>query len=220
MHGRVPRMVHLFQSILAHNGYWVIFLVVFLNNLCFPVPGDTTLLGSGFLANKGILLLWAVIAAGTAASFLGCIGGYWLGARFGRRFLEDNRWLRIKPAKMKQWELFFEKYGPKVVFFARFVALLHPVTGLLAGMWKTPYRPFLIYNLAGSLGYSTLYALVGYFFGQRWEFFKSWMGPVALYGILIAAALVTLGFFLRSSIQAFFPESPIKKPKKVKNRAA
>ncbi len=212
-------MIHWLQSLLAHQGYWVVFLVVFLNNLCFPVPGDSMLLGGGFLAAKGILFLWAVIAAGTGGCFLGGIGGYWLGERFGRRFLRKNRWLQITPERVEQMERFFAKFGAKVVFFARFVALLHPVTGLLAGMGKTPFRPFLFYNLAGAFAYSTLYALVGYFFGQRWELFKSWIGPVALYSLLIAAALFSLGLFLRHSIRSFFAGfSSKKKVRREKNK--
>jgi membrane protein DedA with SNARE-associated domain len=197
-------LFHWLQSLLTHNGYWVVFLVVFLNNLCFPVPGDSVLLGGGFLAEKGVLALWAVILVGTGGCFLGGNGGYWIGARFGRRFLKKNRWLQVTPERVAQMDRFFAKFGAKVVFFARFVALLHPVTGLLAGMGKTPFRPFLFYNLAGAFAYSTIYALVGYFFGQRWELFKSWIGPVALYSILIGAALFSLGLFLRHSIRVFF----------------
>lgn len=205
-------MIHGFLPLLAHDGYWVAFLIVFLNNLCFPVPGDTMLLATGFLSQKGDLSLWVSISSGTAAAFLGCTGGYWIGSRLGRRLMDKIRWLQVTPKRVRHIELFFEKYGPKAVFFARFVALLHPVTGLLAGMWKTPLRPFLIYNLAGSAGYATLYVLVGYFFGQRWELFKSWIGPIALYTILIAAMLLILGLFLRNAIRAFFNgQSPTKK---------
>lgn len=194
-------MLHWFQTMLALYGYWVVFLVVFLNNLCFPIPGDSVLVGAGFLAEKGTLSLAGVVAAGTAACFLGGCGGYWIGSRFGRKFLKRNPWIPITPQSEKQVEVFFQKFGPKFVLFARFVALLHPVTGLLTGMWRTPLRPFLAYNLAGALAYSTIYAFLGYFFGEKWELFKSWIGPVALYGILIAGALLTLGLFLRRSIR-------------------
>lgn len=207
-------MFHWFQSMLAHYGYWAVFFVVFLNNLCFPIPGDSMLVGGGFLAEKGTLSFWGVVAAGTAGCFLGGCGGYWLGFRFGRGLLLRNRWLPITPQRARHWELFFEKFGPKFVFFARFVAMLHPVTGLLTGMWRTPLRPFLIYNLAGAFAYSLIYVLLGYFFGQKWEMFKSWIGPVALYGILIAAALATLIFFLRTALRAFFIGSSDRRERK------
>jgi membrane protein DedA with SNARE-associated domain len=206
---------HWLQSLIAHQGYWVVFLVVFLNNLCFPVPGDTMLLGSGFLVGKGIMSFWLAVATGTGACFLGAVGGYGLGFRFGRRFfLEKISWLQLKPKRVNQVERFFQRYGAKAVFFARFIALLHPVTGILAGMWKTPLRPFLFYNLAGAFCYSAIYTSVGFFFGERWDLFKSWVGPVFLYVILIAAALLTLGLFLRRSIQDFFDHRSARKSKR------
>lgn len=199
------------QSILAVHGYWVVGFVVFFNNLCLPIPGDTTLLGAGFLVGKGTLSLGPVITIGAGACFLGGNGGYWIGRRFGHRLLKKFRWLQITPERVEKIEHFFERYGAKAVFFARFVALLHPVTGLLAGMWKTPLKPFLFYNLIGALAYSTTYTLIGYFFGQRWELFKSSLGPVVLYVLLIAAALFLLGLFLRRTIRTFFANFSHKK---------
>ena len=196
-------MTHWLGGLLAHHGYHVVFVALFLNNCCLPVPGDTTLLGAGILVGKGTLSFWGVVVFGTMGCFLGATAAYWLGFRYGRRFLTQNRWLRISPKRMGQVEAFFEAHGPKAVFFARFVALLHPVTGLLAGAAKTPLRPFLFYNLAGSFGYAVLYTLVGHFFGQRWELFKGWLGPIALYLLLVAAALAVLGLFLRRAIVAF-----------------
>jgi membrane protein DedA with SNARE-associated domain len=203
-------MLHWFQTMLALYGYWVVFFVVFLNNLCFPIPGDSVLVGAGFLAEKGTLSLAGVIAAGTSACFLGGCGGYWIGSRFGRKFLKKNPWIPITPESEKRVEVFFHKFGPKFVLFARFIALLHPVTGLLTGMWRTPLRPFLAYNFAGALAYSTIYVLLGYFFGEKWEMFKSWIGPVA--------ALVTLWMFLRTALKAFFAGSSSLRHRKGKER--
>jgi membrane protein DedA with SNARE-associated domain len=139
-------LFHWLQSLLAHDGYGVLFTVLFLNNIGLPLPGDTMLLGGGFLVGRGVFSFWAVVSMGTAACFLGSSGAYWFGLRFGRQFLEKIRWFRAHPQRVGQMDRFFEKFGPKVVFFARFVALLHPVTGLLAGVWKTPLRPFLFGN--------------------------------------------------------------------------
>lgn len=166
------------------------------------------LLGGGFLVGRGVFSFWAVVSIGTAACFLGSSGAYWIGLRFGRQFLEKIRWFRVHPQRVEQMDRFFEKFGPKVVFFARFVALLHPVTGLLAGIWKTPLRPFLFYNLAGSAVYAIIYTLAGYFFGQRWEIFKSWLGP-AFYMLIILAAFLILFLFLRRSIRSFLAEKGV-----------
>jgi membrane protein DedA with SNARE-associated domain len=180
-----------------------------LNNLCFPIPGDTTLLTAGFLADKGILSPWAVIAVGALACFLGSNIAYLLGSRYGRRLLEKNRWLGVTPVRFRKMER----------FFARFVGFLHPVTGLLAGIWKTPRRPFLFYNLAGALSYAATYTMAGYLFRQKWESFKHGVGPVVLYVILIGLGLLILGLFLRRALHDFFLETPPAHPSsRVKSR--
>ena len=181
--------------------------MVFLGEICLPSPGDKTLLAAGFLVSKGALSLWAVMAVGTGAGFLGCTVAYWLGSRLGRVFLTRIKWLKITPRKFLAMERFFEKNGAKTVFFARFVALLHPVTGLLAGIWKTPERPFLLYNLAGTFANVALYTLAGRYLGHSWEIHKNGMGTIVLYLLLVLLTYLLLGLYLRRALHTFFQES-------------
>ncbi len=191
------------QSLISEHGYWVVLGTVFLNNLGFPIPGDSTLLGAGFFAQKGVLSFGGVVAAGTAACFMGGNAGYGLGRWWGRRLLKKISWLRMTPERISRIEHYFGKYGAKAVFFARFVALLHPVTGLLSGVWRTPFRPFLFYNLAGSASYAFLFTLAGYYLGKKLESLKAWASPAILYLFLIAGGLLVLWWFLRRSIHDF-----------------
>jgi len=183
-------MLHWLQSLVADYGSWIVFTVLFLNNTGFPVPGDTILLAAGFFVEKGHLSLWAVFFSGIAGCFMGANCGYWIGLRFGHPLMEKMKWLKSNPEKIKRIEDFFKKHGPKAVFFARFVALLHPVIGLLAGTGRTPLKPFLVYNLAGSAAYVFIYVFAGYFFGSKWGLVKLWIGDGALYALLIAAILI------------------------------
>jgi membrane protein DedA with SNARE-associated domain len=206
-------LIQWLQALIAHQGYGVVFLVVFLNNICLPIPGDTTLLTAGFLSEKGILSPWFVIVSGTVACFMGANIAYALGAKYGRPLLENNRWLMITPKRFSKMELFFRQYGAKAVFFARFVGFLHPVTGLLAGIWKTPRTSFLIYNLAGSLAYVSTYTMAGFYFRQNLEVFKHGLGPIVLNIALVVVGLLILGLFLRRTLRAFFSEPSNVKPR-------
>jgi len=185
------------QQLFNDYGYYLVFAGVFLNNLGLPIPGDTLLLGAGFLAEDGPFDLVPTIAVGTAACFLGGTCGYGLGRRLGRKFLRRLKWIPLTPEREKQLDRFFRKHGAKAVFFARFVALAHPVTGLLTGMGKTPFKPFLVYNLAGSLVYALVYTLLGYFFGASWNVLKEWAGRTALYALVIVLVLAFLTVLLR-----------------------
>jgi hypothetical protein len=54
-------MLHWLHSLLPHlphYGYVLVFIVVFLNNIGVPLPGETILLGAGFILGKAAGSLW------------------------------------------------------------------------------------------------------------------------------------------------------------------
>jgi membrane protein DedA with SNARE-associated domain len=201
---RAFELPHWLEYLLANYGYGAIFTVLFLNNVGLPVPGNTLLLGAGFLVGRNSLSLWAVVATATVACFMGTNCGYWLGRRYGLTLVKKIRWLRLTHQRVYYLEHFFKRYGPKGVFFARFLSLLHPFIGLLAGLGKTPGRAFLFYNLAGSVVYSVLFTLAGDYLGQRWGFFKIWMLHTGLFILILVIVILLLSLFLRHSIHIFF----------------
>ncbi len=182
----------------------LVFIVVFLNNLGLPLPGETILFGAGFMLGKAAGSLWQPMAAGTAASFLGGICSFWLGRRLGHGGLEKIHWLHLTPERLKWPEQFFKRHGAKAVFIARFIALFPPVAAnLMAGMAKMPWRVFLFFNLTGSAAYAVSYILIGYFFGKKWKQLEAWLGPTTLYLILAWIALAVLGVVFRHSVSEF-----------------
>jgi membrane protein DedA with SNARE-associated domain len=206
------------QTLLTQHAYLIVFLVILFNNICLPLPGDTVLVVAGFLLGKGTLSIWGVIISGAIACFLGGMVSYWLGRRFGRHFIKRLSWLRITPEKIRRVEKFCEKHGAKSVFFARFVAVLHPLIGFVSGLGKTPWFPFLFFNLAGSCAYVVVFTLGGYFFGEKWEALKKALGPGFFYAFLAVAVVGALGFILRHRLRAIFlkmvPRKIVKNPKK------
>jgi membrane protein DedA with SNARE-associated domain len=207
-HRQNPLMLHWLHSLLPHiphYGYVLIFIVAFLNNLGVPLPGETILLGAGFLLGKTADSLWQPVLAGTVACFLGGICAFWLGRRLGQGSVEKIHWLHLTPERVKWPEQFFKRHGARTVFIARFIFLFPPVVvNLLTGMSKMPWRTFLFYNLTGSAAYATTYILIGYFFGKKWKLLEAWLGATTLYLILAGIVLVVLGMIFRHSLSEFW----------------
>ena len=86
---------------IPHYGYALVFIVVFLNNIGLPLPGETILLGAGFIFGKAAGSLWQPMAAGTAACFLGGICSFSLGRQLGHGSLEKIHWLHLTPERVK-----------------------------------------------------------------------------------------------------------------------
>ncbi len=192
------------EYLLSHYGYGAIFMVLFFNNTGLPIPGTTLLLGAGILVGKNALSLGWTIVAATAGCFMGTSCGYWLGRRYGLSVIAKVRWLRLTHERIRYLEHFFKRYGAKGVFFARFVSLLHPVIGLLAGIGKTPSRAFLFYNLAGSALYAVLFTFIGDYFGHKWGFFKIWILHTWVFLVVLLVVLIGLSVFWSHSIYTFF----------------
>lgn len=200
---------------IPHYGYVFVFIVAFLNNIGVPLPGETILLGAGFVLGRTASSLWEPILAGTVACFLGGICSFWMGRRLGHSSLEKVRWLHISAERIKWPERYFKRHGAKAVFIARFIPLFPPVAAnLFAGMSKMPWRIFLFYNLTGSAVYATSYILIGYFFGKKWKLLEVWLGPTALYLILAGIALIFLGVIFRHSLSKIVGVAFSKKPKR------
>jgi membrane protein DedA with SNARE-associated domain len=197
--------LHDFLPDIPHHGYVLVFIVVFLNNLGVPFPGETILLGSGFVLGATGKPLWPPMMAGAAASFLGGMCAFWVGQRLGQGGLEKIQWLHLTPERMRWPEQFFKSHGVRTVFISRFIFILPPVlTNLLAGMSRIPWRSFLFYNLAGSVAYSITYVLLGYFFGRQWKRLEAWLGPTTLYLICAAIVFLVLGVLLRKRLMSLW----------------
>jgi len=201
-------LVHWLHSLLPHlprYGYVLVFIVVFLNNVGLPLPGEMILLGAGFILGKAAGVLWLPLAAGTAASFLGGICAFWLGRRLGHGSLTKIHWLHLTPERLKWPERYFARHGAKAVFIARFIAILPPIAAnLLAGMTTMKWRIFLMYDFAGSAAFTSSYILIGFLFGKNWTLLEAWLGPTVLYLILAAIALIVPGVMFRHALSGFF----------------
>lgn len=197
-----------------HYGWMVVFLVELLNNCGVPLPGDSILLGAGFILGKNAFSMWEPMAAGTAGCFLGGLWAFWLGGKLGHSGFKKIHWLHFTPERVKWMENFYKRLGPRAVFIARFIFLLPPIAAnLMAGMAKMKERTFIFYNLAGSAVYSTSFIFIGFFFGKKWESLKAWMGPTALYLIVSGVVLITLVVACKGFAPDLFSGSDLKKRK-------
>ena len=201
--------LHWLHSLFPHYGNAAVFIFTYLNSIGLPLPGEPILFGAGFILGKDGMPLWGSIAAGTAACFLGGESAYWLGRWLGYGRLRKIHWLHLSAKRFEWMEHFFKRYGAKTVFIARFIALLPAlIPNVLAGMAEMRWRLFLFYNFMGSAVYTTLYILLGYFLGKRWNFLEAWLGPTAIYlilqGILLTVLAVVFRHFLYNLWARFF----------------
>jgi len=156
------------QNLVSTHGYWVIALIVGLESMGIPLPGETILvLAAIYAAADPTMNIWLVIAAAAVGSIMGDNLGYWIGKRYAYVLLvRYGRHIGMSAARIKVGQYLFQKHGGKVVFLGRFVALLRILAAFLAGVNRMRWREFLVANAAGAILWAATFGFGGYFFGK------------------------------------------------------
>jgi membrane protein DedA with SNARE-associated domain len=156
------------QQLVSLHGYWVIGLIVGLESLGLPLPGETILvLAAIYAATEPSFNIWVVIAVAAFGAIIGDNIGYWLGSRYGYALLRryGDRIGMFEP-RIKLGQYLFLRHGAKVVFLGRFVALLRILAAFLAGLNRMPWRAFLMANAAGGIIWAAVFGFGGFIFWQ------------------------------------------------------
>jgi membrane protein DedA with SNARE-associated domain len=155
------------QDLICTYGYWVIALVIGLESMGIPLPGETMLvLASIYAARSPALNIWMVILSAALGSILGDNMGYWIGHRYAyAAVLRYGRRIGLSESRIKIGQYLFRRHGGKVVFLGRFVALLRILAAFLAGVNRMPWRDFLFANAAGATLWAVVFGMGGYYFG-------------------------------------------------------
>ncbi|MFZ3468884.1 DedA family protein [Streptomyces sp. 4.24] len=143
------------ETIPAVSIYLLVGIVIGLESLGIPLPGEIVLVSSALLASQqGHIDPVVLGVCATAGAIIGDSIGYAIGRRGGKPLLErlGRRFPKhFGPDQVALAERSFDKWGMWAVFFGRFVALLRIFAGPLAGVLHMPYWRFLVANVLGGI---------------------------------------------------------------------
>jgi len=181
------------ETLPAFSVYLVVGLIVGLESMGIPLPGEITLVSGALLSATGVVSPWGVAIGASIGAIAGDSIGYAVGrrggrpllVRFGRRFPRH-----FGPAHLAKAEQIFHRWGVWAVFFGRFVALLRILAGPLAGALHVPYRKFLAANASGGLVWAFGTTFLIYFAGRAAEHWLKDLSWIAL-GVAVVCGIAT-----------------------------
>lgn len=193
-------VAHLTQWLLAY-GYTGVFVLVALESLALPLPGETVLVTAAIYAGKThhlrIGLLITTAALGVIA---GGIAGFFLGRKGGHQLLRKYRtYLHLDDARLRLGQYLFSEYGGRVVFFGRFVALLRSAAAFLAGVNHMAPGRFFAFHVAGAVTWAAIFGLGGYLLGDQAERVTSAAGLTI--GAVGGAALILGAVYIKHHLE-------------------
>jgi len=186
-HGRLEQW-------LTDYGLLAVFVVVGIESIGVPVPGETMLivaaLYSGSTHKLSIVL---IVAAAAAGAIVGDNIGYAVGRHGGWRLLKRyGHHVGVDERRLKLGRFLFLGHGGKVVFFGRFVGILRTYAAALAGANHMPFRRFFAFNASGGIVWASIYGF-GYYFAAH--VLKQLDTPITVAFIVLAVAAFA-GFFV------------------------
>ncbi|MDT5064614.1 MAG: hypothetical protein QOK02_769 [Mycobacterium sp.] len=185
------------QTIPPFAVYIVVGVIIGLESLGIPLPGEIALVSAALLASRHTLDInpVGVAAAAITGAIVGDSIGYSIGRRFGMGLFErlGRRFPKhFGPGHVALARQLFARWGVWAVFFGRFIALLRIFAGPLAGALKMRYPHFLAANASGALCWAGGTTAVVYYLGLAAEKWLSRFSWVALLVAVLIGVIVTL----------------------------
>ena len=151
--------------------YVGIFLAFVVAGVGVPIPEDVILLAAGYMAYHLHPDSHATLHLTIVVCMLGIFTGdtliYWMGRIFGMRLIRFPILRRtITPGRVRKMQAYFEKYGDKTVFFARFIAGIRMAAFFTAGAMRMSYWKFITVDMLAALT-SPIWVVLAWYFGNQ-----------------------------------------------------
>jgi membrane protein DedA with SNARE-associated domain len=177
------------SALVAHYGYLATFVAILVASAGVPRPaGELLIAAAVYAAHTHRLSLGILVLVGSLGAITGGGAGYAIGRSVATVTLARYGGLvGLSPARVRLGQYLFHMHGGKIVFVLRFVALIGPFGGVLAGANRMPSSRFMAFNALGGVAWTLVFAVGGYLFGA---FFKAVGRPLGVTAVIVAIGLV------------------------------
>ncbi|MFA5651953.1 MAG: DedA family protein [Candidatus Paceibacterota bacterium] len=168
----------------------VLFIIFAESGLFFGffLPGDSLLFTAGFLASQNFLDINILIWGAFFCAVLGDSVGYWFGRKIGPKIFNKEDSFFFHKKHIVEAQNFYNKYGNKTIFLARFVPIVRTFAPIVAGVGQMKYKNFITYNIIGGFVWSFGIVSAGYFLGQIIPEADKYL-TIIIFGIIILSIL-------------------------------
>jgi len=192
------------EQVIEQFGYFGVLFLIFIENIFPPIPSELILIFGGFFTTTTTLSpVWMIVAATIGAVF-GAIALYSVGLFFDEERLESwveryGKRIYLKAEDVRKADHWFDRFGPNLVFFGRFVPVVRSLISIPAGMSNMPFLKFLTLTTLGTAIWNTVLIYIGVYVGANWQM---WLARVEsyshiMYALLALIALVLGALFIR-----------------------
>jgi membrane protein DedA with SNARE-associated domain len=188
----LERLITLF----GQNGYAAVFIALLLCGAGAPLPEDITLVAGGVITGLGYGNVHVMVAVAMVGVLVGDSGMFLLGRHYGTRILKWPAVSRLlTPARYAKVQEQFERYGNRLMFFARFLPGMRTAVYITAGTThRVSFLRFFLLDGFAALISVPIWVYLGYFGANNHEWLLTWIkrGQTSLWvlgGIVVVVVL-------------------------------
>ncbi|EIL93992.1 MULTISPECIES: DedA family protein [Rhodanobacter] len=182
-------------TIFAQNGYLAVFTALMICGAGLPLPEDVTLVAGGVIAGLGYANVHAMFGLCMFGVLLGDSAIFLLGHHYGARMM---RWRLVAkvltPKRYAMVQEKFDRYGNRMLFFARFLPGMRTTVYVTAGAThRVSTVRFLLIDTLAALISVPFWVYLGYLGANNHQWLMKWMhrGQNSLW-LLVALVLLVL----------------------------
>ncbi|MDE2041364.1 MAG: DedA family protein [Patescibacteria group bacterium] len=169
------------------------------------LEGPILALLCGIFYRLGYFHLVPVYFALMAGDLIGDCFWYYMGYRFGHRFISRfGKYVSIREADIAKVERIFHAYKDTILLVSKLTMGLGfaLVTLFTAGMVRIPFKRYIALNVMGQFVWTALLLTIGYLFGHLYVSFNNVLARVSLVSLFVIVIFLLFGFgkYVRSRI--------------------
>jgi membrane protein DedA with SNARE-associated domain len=166
--GEIQHLIGGLEPLIREYGAAAVMIIILLEALGAPAPGETLLVFASALAARGELHWPTLYVAAWGGAVIGDNLGFAVGRYAGRALiLRYGARIGLRPERLDKVESVYATYGLITVVFARFVAFLRQLNGPVAGALNMEWRRFALFEALGAAMWVSLWMLFGYYVGEH-----------------------------------------------------
>jgi membrane protein DedA with SNARE-associated domain len=190
----MPDIAQHMTRLLQLYTYPVLLLLVLLESLGVPLPGEIALVTAAAYAGNGHISIYIVILLAAIGAIVGGVLGYAIGIKGGLPLIRRyGGYVGVRQSHIDRAHAFFERNGARTILFGRFIALLRTWAAVIAGAASMSFPKFVTYNTIGSFVWAIAFGSLGYYFGRDLPLLERYISHVS-FAVLSVVALGVIGF--------------------------
>lgn len=185
------------EPIISQYGLVAIFILVCLESVGLPLPGETVIVLAASIAGTGHLNVYSIAIVAFSAAVIGDNIGYLIGRRFGHPVIVRYGYrLGITHDRLSSAEALMRKRGWAIVIVARFIIFLRQLNGLVAGITEMHWITFLFANMIGAALWVGLWSVLAYKLGKSVTLLPAIWNHLGIVAAFVVPLVMVLSVYL------------------------